>query len=110
MAIERTAVCAWEGSLASGAGAFDQSALTALLTHTEEIDLTASGVDGNLAIDANFIQSVVGAGNSSHLTLRYDGSDTINITGANSQQSGNDYIFYSDSTMQTEIARVSLTT
>jgi hypothetical protein len=39
-----------------------------VLSHVETIDFTASDVTANLTVDSNFIQSIVGAGNSSHLT------------------------------------------
>ncbi|HEX8415904.1 MAG TPA: hypothetical protein VF637_18770, partial [Sphingomicrobium sp.] len=84
--------------------------LSSVLTNSENLDFTASGVDANLSIDAGFLQSIAGAGNASHLTLRMDAADTFTIDPtATVTQNGSDYIFYSDSSMNTEVARMTLT-
>ena len=96
-------------TLADNSGSVDAASLAAILTHTEEIDFTGSNVDANLTVDANFIQSIVGNGNDSTLTLRFDGGDSLAVdASAHYDQSGNDYTFYSDAAMTTVVARLSV--
>jgi phenylalanyl-tRNA synthetase beta chain len=54
-------------------------------------------------------QGVATAGNASRLTLDFNAGDTLQIaSGAIYTQSGNDYTFYSDSSMTTTVAQLSV--
>ena len=96
-------------SLAANSGAVSEGNLLGVLGNVDEIDFTASNVQGNLNIDASFIQSLVGNGNASHLTVRFDGDDSLEIDpSAHFAQVGNEYTLYSDASLTTEIARVTV--
>ncbi|MDE2404209.1 MAG: hypothetical protein KGM17_05780 [Sphingomonadales bacterium] len=93
--------------LAAASGTVTESQLTGVLSHVEDIDFTATGTAANLSISASFVQSLVGAGNASSLTLNLDGNDTISVAaGQFYDHTGNDYTFYSDNTMTTQIAKL----
>ncbi len=92
-----------------GSGTIGNAQLTGVLSQIEDIDFTAAGANAALTMDAATIQSLVGAGNASSLTLHVDGDDTITIANdAFYTQSGNDYVFYTDNTLATEAARLSI--
>ena len=96
-------------SLAANSGTVNQAQLASVLSHVGDIDFTGTNVSGDLTIDASFIQSVVGAGNGSHLTINLDGNDTLSIAaGAYSSHLGADYTFYSDSNMTTTVATLTV--
>jgi hypothetical protein len=60
-------------------------------------------------MDSTVIQSLVGAGNSSSLTIDLDGNDSLSIgAGAFYTQVGNDYTFYSDAAHTTQTAHLSV--
>ena len=83
--------------------------MTGVLSHVEDIDFTSSGTAANLSVSASFIQSLVGAGNASALTVNLDGNDTINVAaGAFYTHTGADYVFYSDATKATQIAKLTV--
>jgi len=95
--------------LAANSGTVTQSSLTTVLSHVEDIDFTASGTAASLTISASFIQSLVGAGNASALTVNLDSNDTISVgAGAYYSQSGADYTFYSDAAHTTQIAKLTV--
>ncbi|QAY79775.1 hypothetical protein ETR14_07260 [Sphingosinicella sp. BN140058] len=95
--------------LAAGSGTVSEANLAGVLSHVETIDFTSAGTNGNLAVDAGFIQSLVGNGASSHLTLDFDAGDTVSVAnGSFYNQAGNEYTFYSDATMTTEVAKLTL--
>jgi hypothetical protein len=96
-------------ALANGSGTVTSGMLQGVLGNIDEIDFTGTGVDGSLTIGSSFIQSVVGTGTGSQLTIKLDGSDSLTIeSGSFYQQAGNDYTFYSDGFMTTEVARLSV--
>ncbi|QUT08262.1 hypothetical protein KFK14_13940 [Sphingobium phenoxybenzoativorans] len=96
-------------TMAANSGTVNQAALLGVLSNVERIDFTASNVTANLTVDSSFIQSIVGAGNSSHLTLAKDGADTITIDpAAHYSVSGSDYTFYSDAGMTTQVAQLTI--
>jgi Ca2+-binding RTX toxin-like protein len=93
----------------ANAGTITAAQLTSVLSHVEEIDFNSVGVNANLTLDAAFVQSIVGAGNSSSLTLDLDGSDTFAISGAAFYtQAGNNYTFFNDVSHTTQIGQVSI--
>ena len=95
--------------LAANSGTVTGTQLTGVLSHIEDIDFTSAGTAANLTVSASFIQSLVGAGNASALTINLDGNDTINIaSGAFYNHTGADYTFYSDATMATQIAKLTV--
>jgi hypothetical protein len=94
--------------LATGSGTVTAAQLSGVLTHVEDIDFTASGVAGNLTIDASFIQNMVGAGNASHLTVNLDGNDTLATSGSYVQHTGAEYYFYSDAAMVNQVAQLTV--
>ncbi|MEL0253176.1 MAG: hypothetical protein VW935_14710, partial [Novosphingobium sp.] len=58
---------------------------------------------------AGFVQSIAGAGNASHLTLNIDGNDQISFSSdAVYMQNGNDYTFYSDTSMTQTVGQLTL--
>ncbi|WP_295531335.1 calcium-binding protein [Novosphingobium sp. Chol11] len=90
-------------------GSIGNADLTGVLSKIEDIDFTAAGVNATLTMDAATIQSLVGAGNSSSLTLHVNGDDSVAIAnGAFYTQSGGDYVFYTDNTLATEAARLTV--
>lgn len=96
-------------AIAENAGAVSSAQLASVLSRVETIDFTASGTNANLTVDAAFIQGVAGAGNASQLTLAFDAGDTLQIAnGAFYTQTGNDYTFYSDSSMTTTVAQLTV--
>ncbi|WP_343525506.1 cadherin domain-containing protein [Sphingomonas sp.] len=96
-------------TLAPGSGSVSDTDLTSVLSHVEEISFTRNNVQANFTVDADFIRSLAGAGDNSHLTLHMDGDDNVTIaTGANMVQNGNDYTFYSDSSLQHQVASLTL--
>ena len=95
--------------LVANSGTVSAGQLTGVLSHVEDIDFTASGTSANLTIDANFIQSVVGAGAASHLTINLDGDDTISMAnGVYYTHTGADYTIYSDAGMTTVAAKLTV--
>jgi len=100
-------------SIASASGPIDAGQLAGVLSHTEVIDFTAGGVTANLTVDDAFIQSIVGAGSASHLTLTVGGDDTVSIAGSahyTSVTAGSttDYTFYADAGLTTETAHLTV--
>lgn len=96
-------------ALAANSGSISAAQLTGVLGHVETIDFTSSGTSANLTVDASFIQSLAGAGNASALTFHFDADDSLSVaSGANYQQVGNDYTFYSDSSMTTQVAQLTV--
>ncbi len=80
-----------------------------VLSKVEDISFTSAGTNATLTMDAATIQSLVGAGNSSSLTLHVDVGDSVAIAnGSFFTQSGGNYIFYTDNTLSTEAARLSV--
>ena len=80
-----------------------------MLSHVEDLDFTSTSTAANLTVDASFIQSLVGAGNASALTINLDGNDTLSIAnGAFYDHTGADYNFYSDASMATQIAKLTV--
>ena len=60
-------------------------------------------------MDSSVVQSLVGAGNSSHLTVDLNGGDSLAIgSGAFYSQVGNDYFFYSDAGHTTQTAQLTV--
>ena len=97
-------------TMANNSGSISASNLLGVLSNVDDIDFRGSDVQANLTIDANFIQSLVGNGNSSHLTVNFDGDDGLTIDpSAHYAQNGNEYTLYSDASMTTEVARLSVT-
>jgi VCBS repeat-containing protein len=100
------------------AGTYDSaSALASAFDNIETIDFKASGVQADLVIDAASIQSIVSAGNASHLTLMFDGNDQLSVgnttpgTFQDNRVSGlGDIVFYNGTTHNpaNEIARVTI--
>ena len=96
-------------SMAANSGTIIESQLTGVLSHVEEIDFTSSATVANLTVSSSFIQSLVGAGNASALTLDINGDDTINIgAGSFYDQAGNDYTFYNDAGHTSQIAKMTV--
>jgi Ca2+-binding RTX toxin-like protein len=96
-------------AIAADAGSVSAAQLSSVLSHVETIDFTSSGTASNVTVDANFIQSIAGAGNSSHLTLAIDANDTVILSsGSYYSQAGNDFTFYSDNTMTTTVAQLTM--
>lgn len=96
-------------AIAENAGAVSSAQLASVLSRVETIDFTAGGTNANLTEDAAFIQGVAGAGNASQLTLAFDAGDTLQIAnGTFYTQTGNDYTFYSDSSMTTTVAQLTV--
>lgn len=95
--------------LTANSGTVTETQLTGVLSHIEDIDFTSAGTAANLTISASFIQSLVGAGNASALTVNLDGNDTLHVaSGAFYNHAGADYTFYSDATMATQIAKLTV--
>jgi hypothetical protein len=96
-------------ALANDSGTVTAGMLQGVLGNIDEIDFTGTGVDGSLTIGSSFIQSVVGGGTGSQLTIKLDVSDSLTIeSGSFYEKSGTNYTFYSDSSLQTEVARLSV--
>ena len=96
-------------SIAANSGSLTQASLVGILSHVETINFSASNVIGTLTMDASVIQSLVGAGNSSILTVDLDGNDSVAVnSGAFYSQVGNDYFFYSDAGHTTQTAKLSV--
>ena len=96
-------------ALAANSGLIGTAQLTGVLSHVETLDFTSSNTSANLAVSASFIQSLVGAGNSSALTVHFDGNDTVSIAGGSFyDHTGNDYTFYSDSSLTTQVAKLTV--
>lgn len=96
-------------ALAANAGKVSSAQLASVLSRVETIDFTASGTNASLAVDASFVQNLAGAGNASHLTVDFNAGDTLQIAnGAFYAQTGNDYTFYSDSSMTTTVAQLTV--
>jgi len=96
-------------ALAANAGSVTAAQLSGVLSRIETIDFNASGTNANLTVDASFIQSVTGAGNAAHLTVDFNAGDSVQIaSGAFYTQNGSDYTFYSDSTMTTTVAQLTV--
>ncbi|MET0362858.1 MAG: calcium-binding protein, partial [Sphingobium sp.] len=96
--------------LAANSGSVTAANLMGVLSHVEEIDFTNSNVMANLTIDAAFIQSMVGAGTSSALTIKLDGNDSISLaTVPNySYDNAGHYILYDNSNPTQEVARLTV--
>ena len=95
--------------LAAGSGTVSAAQLSGVLSQVEDIDFTSAGTSANLTVDASLIQSLVGAGNGSHLTVNFDAGDTLNVAaGAFYTQSGADYTFYTDASHTTQIAQLTV--
>jgi hypothetical protein len=97
-------------TLANNSGSVTEADLLSFLTNVETIDFGGTNVQGNLTMDASTIQSLVGAGNSSHLIINLDGDDSLAISGAAFYtQVGSDYTFYSDGSHTTQIGQLTVT-
>ena len=95
--------------LAAGSGTVTAAQLSGVLSHVEDIDFTSAGTTANLTVDASLIQTLVGAGNASHLTVNFDAGDTLNVAAsAFYTQSGADYTFYTDVSHTTQIAQLTV--
>ncbi|MBX9884858.1 MAG: calcium-binding protein, partial [Novosphingobium sp.] len=96
-------------ALAANAGTVSSAQLAGVLSRVETIDFTASGTNASLTVDASFIQGVAGAGNASQLTVDFNAGDTLQIAnGSFYTQNGSDYTFYSDSSLTTTVAQLSV--
>ena len=96
-------------ALAANAGTVSSAQLASVLSRVETIDFTASGANASLTVDSSFIQSVIGGGNASHLTVDFNAGDTLQIAnGAIYTQNGSDYTFYSDNSMTTTVAQLTV--
>ncbi|OYX62740.1 MAG: hypothetical protein B7Y89_07575, partial [Novosphingobium sp. 32-60-15] len=96
-------------ALAENSGVVTEGDLLNEMSQIETLDFRSTGTDANLVIDASFIQQLVGQGNSSHLDLSFDAGDTWSVAaGSFSQTVGADQVFYSDGTLTTEIARLTV--
>ena len=95
--------------LAANSGTVTQTNLAGVLSHVEDIDFTSTGTSANLTVDANFIQTMVGAANASQLTVNFDGNDTLSVaSGSFYTHTGADYTFYADSSMTTQVAKLTV--
>lgn len=96
-------------ALAANAGTVSSAQLASVLSRVETIDFNASGTNASLTVDASFVQTLAGAGNASRLTVDFNAGDTLQIAnGAVFAQNGNDYTFYSDSSMTTTVAQLTV--
>ncbi|MCZ8260959.1 MAG: cadherin domain-containing protein, partial [Beijerinckiaceae bacterium] len=93
-----------------GTGSFTLGQLS-FLTSIETIDFEAAGVSANLTnFTANDAVNVLGAsGPGNTLTFKMDGNDTFTVAaGEHFTQTGSDYTFFTDGTLTTELAKVSI--
>ena len=96
-------------ALADNSGVVTETDLLNDMFQIETLDFRSTGTDANLTIDASFIQQLVGQGTSSHLELSFDAGDNWTAAaGSFSQAVGADHVFYSDATLTTEIARLTV--
>ncbi|MFC3594432.1 calcium-binding protein, partial [Novosphingobium piscinae] len=94
---------------AANSGTIVESQLTGVLTNVEVLDFTSGATSANLTVSASFIQSLVGAGNASALTIDIDSNDNFAIgAGSFVDVQGSDYLFYSDASMSTQIAKMTV--
>ncbi|MCZ8186879.1 MAG: cadherin domain-containing protein [Beijerinckiaceae bacterium] len=81
------------------------------MTNVETIDFEAAGVAADFtnftATDATNVLGTSGPGNT--LTFKMDGNDTFTVAaGEHFTQTGSDYTFFTDATLTTELAKVSI--
>ncbi|MCZ8376131.1 MAG: cadherin domain-containing protein, partial [Beijerinckiaceae bacterium] len=93
-----------------GTGSFTLGQLS-FLTHVETIDFEAAGVSADFtnftATHATNVLGTSGPGNT--LTFKMDGNDTFTVAaGEHFTQTGSDYTFFTDATLTTELAKVSI--
>ncbi|WP_298197508.1 calcium-binding protein, partial [Novosphingobium sp.] len=96
---------------AANSGTITESQLTGVLTNTEVLDFTSSGTAANLSVTSSFIQSLVSAGNASAIQINIDANDTISIGAGsfvNYDSGTNAYTFYSDSSLTTQVAKMTV--
>ncbi|WP_284180417.1 cadherin domain-containing protein, partial [Rhabdaerophilum sp. SD176] len=93
-----------------GTGSFTLGQLS-FLTNVETIDFEAAGVAADFtnftATHATDVLGTSGPGNT--LTFKMDGNDTFTVAaGEHFTQSGSEYTFFTDGTLTTELAKVSI--
>ncbi len=96
---------------ASVPGTVDTIQLREVVSSVETIDFRTAGIDASLTdfTGADAVSILDNSGPAANLTLQFDAGDTFSpAAGAFFSQAGNDYTFFTDATLTTEIARVSI--
>jgi Ca2+-binding RTX toxin-like protein len=94
----------------TGNGTLTLSQLS-FITNVETIDFEAANAIGDLAnFTATHAVNVLGtSGPGNTLTIKMDGNDTFSVAaGEHFTQTGSDYTFFTDGTLTTELAKVSI--